>query len=392
MPKKLLSPEAAQDFLVRRFNNQHQNWLAGEGTWPLVVSLGVPSEKDIAEDASAVREWAAAWQLRTGPGEVAFEERQFARLGRHRLPASLTLPDAATVAACVGQLRRWEVATQRFQQMLGRWPSMGPSALASRFDVLADYSAVDFGRLMALLAWLEANPTSGLYLRQLPVEGVDTKWMERRTGLMAGLLRSLREVAEDDSDAHRLFGLRKPAHRVRIRVLCPALRRVVGGICDIEAPAAELAALPIAPRTVVIVENLETGLALPDVPDAVAIMRLGNAVSVLGLLPWLRASKVVYWGDIDTHGFAILDRARRAVPQLQSVLMNEETLLSHRLLWGQESAQCPNVPLDALTAQERSVYENLRANTWGHHVRLEQERLGWSDALERLGSVLGASP
>jgi hypothetical protein len=95
----------------------------------------------------------------------------------------------------------------------------------------------------------------------------------------------------------------------------------------------------------------------------VAILRLGNAVSVLGLLLWLRGSKVVYWGDIDTHGFAILDRARRAVPQLQSVLMNEETLLSHRLLWGQESAQCPNVPLDALTDEERSVYENLRANT-----------------------------
>lgn len=384
MPKKLLSPEAARDFLVRRFNNQHQNWLAGEGTWPLVVSLGVPSEKDIAEDASAVREWAAAWQLRTGPGELVFEERQFARLGRHRLPASLTIQDAAAVAGCVGQLRRWEVATQRFQQMLSRWPVMGRRALASRFDVLADYSAVDFERLMALLAWLAANPASGLYLRQLPVEGVDTKWMEKRTGLMAGLLRSLREVAEDDADAHRLFGLRKPAHRVRIRVLCPALRRAVGGLCDIEAPVVELAALPIEPRTVVIVENLETGLALPDVSGAVAILRLGNAVSVLGLLPWLRESKVVYWGDIDTHGFAILDRARLAVPQLQSVLMNEETLLSHRLLWGHEPAQCPNVPLNALTAQERSVYENLRANTWGDRVRLEQERLCWTQAVKAL--------
>jgi hypothetical protein len=389
MPKKLLSPEAARDFLVRRFNNQHQNWLAGEGTWPLVVSLGVPSEKDIAEDASAVRQWAAAWQSRTGPGEVAFEERQFARLGRHRLPASLTLPDAAAVAACVGQLRRWEVATQRFQQMLGRWPSMGRRALASRFDVLADYSVADYERLMALLAWLEANPASGLYLRQLPVEGLDTKWLEKRTGLMAGLLRSLRGAAEDDDgDFHRLFGLRKPAHRVRIRILCPVLRWAVGGLCDIEAPAGELASLPIAPKTVVIVENLETGLALPDVPGAVAILRLGNAVSVLGLLPWLRDAKVVYWGDIDTHGFAILERARRAVPQLQSVLMDEATLISHRPLWGQESTQCPNAPLVALTTEERLVYDNLRANSWGQRVRLEQERLGWAEAIKTLAEAL----
>jgi len=152
MSKKLLSPEAARDFLVRRFNNQHQNWLAGEGAWPLVVALGVPTDKDIAEDASAVRAWAAAWQSRTSPGEVLFEERQFARFGRHRLPSRLSFESAAVVAAAIGQSRRWEIACERYQLMLSRWPVLGQgSALASRFDVLADYSSEDFERLVALL-------------------------------------------------------------------------------------------------------------------------------------------------------------------------------------------------------------------------------------------------
>lgn len=389
MPKKLLSPDAARDFLVRRFNNQHQNWLAGQGAWPLTVNLGVPTEKDITDDVAAVRAWASAWQSRTGPGELVFEERQFARLGRHRLPVSLTLPDAAAVADCVGQLRRWEIATQRCQQMRERWPDMGGRALATRFDVLADYSAVDFERLVSLLAWLNANRASGLYLRQIPVEGVDTKWLEKRTGLVAGLLRSLREVSEEESDFYRLFGLRKPAHRVRIRALCPALRQAIGGLCDIEAPVAEIAALPISPRAVVVVENLETGLALPDLPDTVVVMGLGNAVGAVGALPWLVGAEVVlYWGDIDTHGFAILNRARRAVPHLRSVLMDEETLLSHRSLWVEEAAQCPNVSLDALTAEEQSVYENLRASAWGPRIRMEQERLGWADAMTVLMRAL----
>ncbi|MBS0347738.1 MAG: hypothetical protein JSR69_14920 [Proteobacteria bacterium] len=389
MPKKLLSPDAARDFLVRRFNNQHQNWLAGEGAWPLKVNLGVPTEKDITDDVAAVRAWASAWLSRTGPGELMFEERQFARLGRHRLPVSLTLPDAAAVAACVGQLRRWEIATQRCQQMRERWPDMGVRALATRFDVLADYSAVDFERLVSLLAWLNANRASGLYLRQIPVEGVDTKWLEKRTGLVAGLLRSLRELSEEESDFYRLFGLRKPAHRVRIRALCPALRQAIGGLCDIEAPVAEIAALPISPRAVVVVENLETGLALPDLPDTMVVMGLGNAVGAVGAFPWLvGAEAVLYWGDIDTHGFAILNRARRAVPHLRSVLMDEETLLSHRSLWVEEAAQCPNVPLDALTAEEQSVYENLRASAWGPRIRMEQERLGWADAMAVLMRAL----
>jgi hypothetical protein len=390
MPKKLLSPEATRDFLVRRFNNQHQTWLVGGGSWPLDVSLGAPTEKDIAEDPGAVRSWASAWQSRTGPGEVAFEERQFARLGKHRLPVSLIFSDAGQVAAAVGQARRWSTAAERYQRMLNRWPLLGRgSALASKFDVLADYAVEDFERLMSLLAWLEVNPKSGLYLRQLPVEGLDTKWLEKRTGLVSTLLRALRAaVPEDESDFHELCGLRKPAHRVRVRLLCPSLRTLVGGLCDIEAPVGELARMSIAPRAVVIAENLETGLALPDVPGVVVVMRLGNAVSALGTLPWLQSAGAVYWGDIDTHGFAILDRARRAVPHLRSILMDESTLLHHRALWVQEATQCPNVPLQTLTAEERACYNSLRTHTWGQRVRLEQERLGWSEAMETLMQAL----
>lgn len=392
MPKKLLSLEAARDFLARRFRNQHQNWLMGEGTWPLTVSLGIPTEKDIAEDPAAVRSWASAWQSRTGPGEVVFEERQFARLGRHRLPVSLIMENADAVAGAVGEARRWEIAGDRYRQMVTRWPVMAQrKTLASWFDALADYSSEDFERLVMLLVWLEANPASGLYLRQLPVEGLDTKWLEKRTTLVADILRSLREVSDDDGDIHRLFGLRKPEHRMRLRVLCPSLRRGVGGLTDFEAPVAEVAALPITPKAVVIVENLETGLALPDLPGAVVIMRLGNAVSALRVLSWLPEQDVVYWGDIDTHGFAILDRARRVVPQLRSVLMDEETLLSHRAYWGREPSQCPDISLDALTAGERSVYNNLRANRWGPCVRLEQERLGWVGAIETLKQALPTS-
>jgi hypothetical protein len=260
--------------------------------------------------------------------------------------------------------------------------------LASRFDVLADYLPADFERLVTLLAWLEANPDSGLYLRQLPVEGLDTKWLEKRTGLVAGLLRSLREVTVDDSDFHALCGLRKPPHRVRVRLLCPALRERVGGLCDIEAPIGELAALPIEPKAVVIVENLETGVALPDVPGTVAIMRLGNAVSVLEALRWLQGPEIVYWGDIDTHGFAILDRARRVMPQLRSVLMDDATLVRHHPLWVQESSLCANVPFEKLTSEERRVYDNLRAGSWGQRVRLEQERLDWATSMETLMQAL----
>jgi hypothetical protein len=113
-------------------------------------------------------------------------------------------------------------------------------------------------------------------------------------------------------------------------------------------------------------------------------MKLGNAVSVIDALPWLKACDVVYWGDIDTHGFVILDRARAVLPDVRSVLMDKETLLAHTKLWSLEHAQSTETALDRLTSAELELFSGLKANTWGQGVRLEQERLPWAAAMEEL--------
>jgi len=378
---KLLSPDAARDFLVRRFNNQHQAWLAGDGTWPLQIPLGMPTEKDATDDTLAVRAWVSSWAAWKNVGEVSHAVRKWARLGEQELPVALTVSSPEDVAALVGQAPRWARAKDRYAQMVGKWPQLGTGgALAARFNVLADYSEVDFTRLIALLDWLVQNPASNVYLRQLPVEGLDTKWAEQRTGVITGLLKDIKQEPTD-GNFHEVCGLLRPPHRIRIRLLCPQLRHQVGGLHDFEAPIEEIAALPIQPTAAVIVENLDTGMALPDIPGTVGIMKLGNAVSALGSVPWLKGISAVYWGDIDTHGFAILDRARKALPQLRSVLMDEATTLGFQNLWGTEPAQTSNIELEHLNEHELEVYAALKSNKWGQKVRLEQERLPWGHSI-----------
>jgi hypothetical protein len=171
---------------------------------------------------------------------------------------------------------------------------------------------------------------------------------------------------------------------MRVRVLCPTLREVTSGLCDVEAPVDELAKLPLSPSRVLVVENLESGLALPDLPGCVAVIRLGNAVSLLARMSWAVSRPIVYWGDIDTHGFEILDRARAALGELSSVLMDEETLLACRDLWVEEPVQARGRALPNLTRAEREVFESLCAQRWGHHVRLEQERIPWDRVVAAL--------
>lgn len=387
MAKKLLLPNDVVDFLSRRYANQHKAWLLGEGQWPMTVALGLPTENDVAKDVSGVRQWVDAWESWSGPARVSRVSRQWARLGTQQLPASLEIAGPAEVAVIVGQGRRWRMAAHRYESVIQRWPQLaGNSVLGRHFGVLADYAEADFTRLVAMLEWLEKNPASGLAPRQLPVPGLDTKWLEKRTGVITDLLKAIRS-SDDAGDFYSVCGLKRPAPRIRIRILCPELRRKVGGLQDIEAPVTDLAELSIKPQRAIIVENLETGLALPDLEATVAFMRLGNAVSLLAELPWLRNCRAVYWGDIDTHGYVILNRARGYFPDLQSVMMDRATFFAYEDLWVEESAPSPESELQLLTETEREVFEGLRSGTWGSNLRLEQERIAWLDALTIIGNL-----
>jgi hypothetical protein len=45
--------------------------------------------------------------------------------------------------------------------------------------MLADWDGGDIDRLETHLGWLEANPQSNLYPRQLPLAGIDSKMARR---------------------------------------------------------------------------------------------------------------------------------------------------------------------------------------------------------------------
>lgn len=73
----------------------------------------------------------------------------------------------------------------------------------------------------------------------------------------------------------------------------------------------------------------------------------------------LAETAIHYWGDIDTHGFGVLDRLRGAFPHARSLLMDREALLAHRAVWVTEESGETRV-LDCLTDAERALYEELR--------------------------------
>ena len=141
--------------------------------------------------------------------------------------------------------------------------------------------------------------------------------------------------------------------------------------------ADEFTAAPEHVTRVYVVENEITYLAFPVPAAAMVIFGAGYAVPVLEPLGWLAGCDVVYWGDIDTHGFAILNRLRRHLPHARSMLMDRATLLAHRDHWTTEPSPTTAV-LDRLDPSESALYAELISDAHASSVRLEQERISFS--------------
>ncbi len=384
MAAKLLFPDDVRQQVLRRYRLQHRAWLIGDATWPFSIPLGAPTERDVSGDSAHARAWIDAWRGFQPPSQVTWTAVQWRRLGQQQLPSRLELPSPAAAARLVGEHARFERALERYEELVRRWPQLARSRTIARyFDTLADAPESDHTRLIALLAWLLANPRSGYAVRELPVPGIDTKWTEKRQTLVMELFQVLRGDG-CEGDFFAVCGLRRPAQRLRAVLLCPELRATIGGLRDIQVPIDALARLAIEPRCVLVIENLQTGLALPDIAGAIALVGLGNAATSIAALRWTAGARVLYWGDIDSHGLAILNRVRGALGTVQAILMCEHTLLRYRDLWVEEATQCSERELPYLLPAERDVFEGLIQDRWGSRVRLEQERLPWDAAMRAL--------
>jgi len=86
--------------------------------------------------------------------------------------------------------------------------------------------------------------------------------------------------------------------------------------------------------------------------------------------------------DNDGKFGADFDRAAKGAAM--RVLRDVPTLLAHRSLWGCESRPYPEAEVASLTAPELALLNDLRSNRWGQGVRLEQERIPWSHAVDAL--------
>jgi hypothetical protein len=244
--------------------------------------------------------------------------------------------------------------------------------------------AGDWPRLLDIVAWLLEHPRPGIYLRQVDIGGVHSKFIEGHRWVLAELFDqvmphdTLDEKARGTAGFCKRYGFRDKSARVRFRLLHPSLSLLTGAVDqDFTLTEETFARLDLPVERVYITENEINFLAFPQVANSMVIFGAGYGFGILANAAWLHTCTLLYWGDIDTHGFAILDQLRSLFPTANSLLMDRETLLAHRLHWGQEPQ--PNKgELSRLTPEEQWLYDDLCCDRLAVRLRLEQERIGFA--------------
>lgn len=357
---------------------------------PLRLSLNGPSSTELAECFDAVRNWiadlVAISQIR-----IEWRELNHRVVGPQRIPQSVWVDKLDDAFSLIG--RRSDA--EQFSKLLADSRMRQPALLTwiEKRPLRALELAANWTNLLAVTEWFLGHPRPGIYLRQVDIPEVHSKFIEAHRGVLTewlDLVLPPEGVLSDRTGlsqfAARYGFLDKPV-RVRFRVLDSSVA-VLPGIAqpDITLDANSFASLDIAVHRVFITENETNFLAFPTVPHAIVVFGAGYGWDALAKAEWLRRCHLYYWGDIDTHGFAILDQLRSRFEHVESLLMDRPTLMAHEILWGEECDQVLR-DLPRLTEMEHALFDDLRDNRIRRSLRLEQEMIAFGKVKAALANI-----
>ena len=399
----MLSVDEAVEGLRQRCSKNWVAWAIGRGNWPIRITLGAPRGAAFDQNVAAAQMWAGSWAAAGQiPGTVKTEPRRALRLGSHELPTAWEV-DSPEQALQVDPalMSRYQQARARFAAAVEMpevvWGEVEQIPLKWA-KVIADLDDQQWAHTMAVLTQLARGAGDARVLRQITIPGVHSKFIEHNAGLLAEMLGVPPDPASDVLSRLNIFlGLESEQSPIHVYLACPRLRRDAGGLDRFAAVAASLDGSTLRPRFVLIIENLKFGKGFTaELPDTAVLYGLGYAAATVAQLTWVReAEQVLYWGDIDRAGLAILALLRRSGVNATAVQMDLETFDRYRELRHEtkdsQLLDDTTIP-DGLSPDEGQLYQHLNDHhhSSGRDLQLEQEHIPLPAALAAIRALITA--
>lgn len=390
--KQFITPKALKQHCLKLWQRGdfHRAWLQQTHSFPLEIPLKNISAKQLLTHFTELQDTIYSLRQDSKKQGYAIIDKVIThrQLGEQKIPATIVFNTETTFLnylSKVAELNQFKTLAQKTLEqdiLLKDWLIKFPFKVMKYAD--------SWLQLLNICCYFKTHPRPDCYIRQLDIKGVDSKFIEQHKGILNELLSQI--LAEDiyNSDItglsnhgfERRYSLRYDPPLIRLRILDKSL--AIQGLTDLTLTVDEFKQLNIAVNTVFIAENKINGLVFPSFSKAIVIFGLGYAVNLLADASCLENRKLFYWGDIDTHGFAILSRLRHYYPKVTSLLMDQVTLDKFIDLSVYETLEkSEQKALSHLTDEENSLYQQLQHSL----IRLEQERIAFSYLQQILNSI-----
>ncbi len=314
------------------------------------------------------------------------------KIGRQLFPQKIRFENETDYLRFIDKEKEFTKFKENVSFIIDAIPVLKDWIITNPMKVI-DHSAT-WQDLVAVCQYFILNPKPMMYIRELPIE-VHTKFVEENRGILRSLLDFLiaPDINKTESYFEKRFNLKSFESFIRMRILDRDLaQHLFSGIPDIVIPQAEFYKADIRCNLVLIMENKTNFsntmnfLTLPELKESIAVFGSGYQIELLGNALWLSDKHIIYWGDIDAHGFHLLSILRSYFPQTKSVMMDFETFDHFRNFRVLGPVPTFN-SLPNLTNEESKLFQYLLSMEDGN--RMEQERITHKFALEKIRQLLG---
>lgn len=375
--------------------NIQRSYIMGSNIFPITISLPAFSAKKIQQNFSDIRAWIKnlvdhSKDCLNHGYHIIFKDINHRQLGNQTLPTHIVFNDLCDLLSFIDKKKEYQLFCQTIDTILAEQPELKTWLHHAPENVLRYKEK--WTQLLKTCCYMQQNPNPRRFIRELNITGIDTKLIEQHKKILSELFEQILPSQAINLDitqrgAHyfeQRYGFKHDEQLIRFRILEPQ-----ASPHDLSIPLSEFRELAPSCRYVFITENKMNGLSFPRTQQSIVIFGLGYGIQSLREITWLKNKEIIYWGDIDTHGFAMLSQLRSYYPQTKSFLMDQTTLETFHHLCTQEPTdkRC-TAALKHLQAEEHALYHNLLNNSWGDNVRLEQERINYHYFLEHLTNIL----
>lgn len=343
--------------------------------FPIRIGLKPPTGQSAVEDLEHFQTFIRQWRSFPSQQFIEWDTHNYRALSEQTLPKFFTLRNIQKLIEFIGDeaAKRSQLWKINMSPLLETYPDTYP-ALVKHLQTIESMRPSDARLLPSLIEQLTPGMGAGKYLRALPLMGVDTKFLEKYQTLISDILDTVHDNAVANAgglyewlDCHR-----NPKGWLTLRPLCEKVQAKLGGFPILQLSGDVLKEYVLPANNILVVENMESGLGLPSLPNTLAVFGGGKNVAWMEA-PWLKQKHVAYWGDIDTWGLSILSDVRSKCPAVKALMMDRETLDRHQDRMVGERMSVDNIP-EFLTDSEIRIFSYLK-NTDKNVSRLEQERL-----------------